>query len=455
VSAPTAWITVAVTDRASALATMLDDLIAQSDEAGITLTMLVVENSSSAQQRGATRRTIADLRRKGLDVELLSCPPYRRSIAASRERQRVWIAERLERYEPPCFIWMLDDDKRLDHLVLDGTLRVRRLEHHMRRLLELSHQRSRPDLLIGTVTGDPPIPSAATFASRLADLEANLRRLFARSPGDATTEALADLRASTDFDDYYDFSHERSTPTWQSPCRWSGAASTVKVATDTLLSDAGLLSAGLGFTRPILTSAPDLARLEPGYRRGGNAVFFTPEAAVEHTYPSLRVRGLDTRRGDMIGSRLLSRRWRVAVGGFSVRHCRARASTLPTRKGLERSILSDNLGAALARGVVGSDARAAIDAFLDQRTDAIDRALREAWVRASTVTGMLDRAPDWAEPSTVLRAGRHIRGLAKALPIDTPGLSDALRSGLRCGRTRDLLSREAERLNQPHLEGVR
>ena len=396
------WVTVAVTDRAAALGALMRDLEAQTHEAGVRLVVLVVENSASPEKRAANWRTVDWLRSRGADVTLLDGGPYRRPICQSRERQRRWVADQLTRRPRPAFVWMLDDDNRLDHLVeADGVLGVRRLEHHVQRLLDLAKDPGRPDLLIGRVCGDPPIPPAATLASRLTDLEVNLEALLALPSAPAVT-TLAHLPLAHDFDAYYDFSHEREDPSWSSPRRWLAAdpEATGREELERLLSEASCLGQGVALTRPLVAVSERLEDLASGYRRGGNAVFFEPMACLDHEYPAVELYGLTSRRGDMIGSALLSRHYRVRTSGFTVRHARPRTPVFPTKEALVSSIASDTWGAALARGVVG-DGPQSIREFLLHRSDRIEQAMEVAVTKARRIRPLVERAVGQG-PRTVL-----------------------------------------------------
>lgn len=394
-----AWITVAVTDRAPSLRALLLDIEAQRDELGAKLEYLIVENSADPLHREANLQTAARLRAKGNEVTVLDEPPYRRSIAVSRERQRAWIADRLRCVPPASFIWMLDDDNRLDHLWWDGEVLQRdRLEHHLRRLFALSSSTDRPDLLIGEVCGDPPIPPVATLASRLGDLDANLQLLAGAHPDDRAAAVLTQLPIACEFDDYYDFSEERPEPTWAKPRRWlvDDREASCAQALAQLVTEARFIPLGIGFTRTILTEPARLGWIGPGVRRGGNAIFFSPEACVHHIYPNLSVAGVETRRGDMTGAELLSRSYDVRSGGFSVRHARPRELPAPSSNGLSRSIVADTLGAALARGISSLAPDRAIATFLERRAATIDAALDAAITAAELLQERIASTPSLA-----------------------------------------------------------
>ena len=426
------WVTVAVTDRSAPLRALLADLHLQCQEVDVGLRILVVENSGLPGERERNRATAAWLGAEGRSVALLDAPPYRRSIADSRLRQRRWLEQELARGPAPTLIWMLDDDNRLEHLSQDGgVLSTRRLEHHVGRLLSLAEAPDRPDLLIGRVCGDPPIPPVATLASRLVDLEANLDVLLCARASTPAVEALEALPLAADFDAYYDFSHERAEPTWAQPRRWlpQDATSTCSDEARAMLAEAACLGQGVALARPILVDPAALSLIEPGYRRGGNAVFFDPSSCLDHRYPSLTIAGLQTRRGDMIGSTLLARRRRVRSGGFAVRHCRPRRPAFPSHAELVASAASDTLGAALARAIT-PDGAYLVDQFLDERTGRIEEALTTAVQAAKRLRTQLSSVHDHGLGEAVALVVRVLDWVCAELPVGPRGggLNELLRS---------------------------
>jgi hypothetical protein len=442
------WVTVAVTDRSDALAPMVDDLVRQTQQANVELSLFIVENSRAAPERKVNGTLFNRLLATGVEVDYTAQAPFGRSIAQSRRRQREWVKCRLQRESAPDAIWMLDDDNRLDHLTHDGTLLVRPLEHHVTRLMAMARQPDRPDLLIGTVTGDPPIPAAATIASRAVDVAANLQALFDAQPGDASGRVLASLRVVGEFDDYYDLSHERAVPTWEVPCRWltQSVDPSVQETAHELLREALLLGSGVALTRPILTRTSQLDEQWTGYRRGGNAVFFNPEACLDHAYPSLELCGVQTRRGDMIGAYLLGRSYTVVTSGFSVRHCRARRVGPMTQNGFETSLLADNLGACLARAVSAHNPVGGASAFLHARLASIQAAMCASQVALGAILALMADCPEWIEPEAARALAAHVALLREALPLVEGGLTPTIVEAMTCDTTAARIGEEALRL---------
>lgn len=450
------WITVAVTDRARALRAMVMDLLAQARDVAARPVFCLVENSRQAAQREANLALVRELQDQDVEVELLSGAPFGRCIAESRRRQRAWVEDIHSRGRRPTFIWMLDDDNRLDHLVWDGVLGVRRLEHHLETLMDWASRKDRPDVLIGQVSGDPPIPPAATLASRLTDLVANLKLLVAAHPDDRASAVVRSLRVAGQHDDYYDFSHERSVPSWHAPCRWlvRNSSETASQAVHTMLDEAWWLDSGIAITRPILARKEDLGTVQDGFRRGGNTVFFSAEACLAHLYPSHHLAGAWTRRGDMVGARLLAREHDVVVGAFSVRHCRHRERKALRRRQLERSIVSDNLGAALARGVAAERPQAAIHAFLEARVVAISEAMLQAETSGRELTRMLAGIPAWVEPSVVARLDAKVARILSQLPLENGRLATSVSMSLLSPAHHRVLARSSSELSSSSRKDV-
>jgi hypothetical protein len=351
-SMTTAWIAIITMDRPAALRGLCHDLIAQSRAADITLTLFFAENSEDATAKAENARTYQLLRGEGHDV-IVDDSAARDPIDAARERLRAMIAKPTG--TSPAFIWMLDDDVRLTHLTWSGaTLEARNLHNHLQFLIHLASQ-GPPDVLIGEVTGDPPIPPIGTYASRFVDLEWNLAWLAdqqSSAPLAPCAQALAALNAQ---DAYYDFSVERASPTWAQPIKLlpRSVGMTVGEGIEALLQEASHLPFGVSLTRPILADQGALSEVAEGVRRGANCVFFDHSACVDHCYPSALVGDVRTRRSDMIGARLLAtaRPGRVKRGRFSVLHMRPRGGAWPTTPQLIESLLADTFGALLARAV--------------------------------------------------------------------------------------------------------
>jgi hypothetical protein len=383
------------------------------------LRLLVVENSVQADSRSTNLETL-DRAARYAEIDVVHTGGAT-PISASRRRQRDQVASALHCFGRPRLIWMLDDDVRLSHLAWSGTkLEVVQHYNHVEFLLRMADRYTDLDVLIGSYSGDPPIPAIATLATRLTDLAHNLRTMFASRPDESWGAPQATLDVIREHDAYYDFSVDRA-PAWERVVCWlpRHGATTVVGAYGEMLAEIGGVPFGAAFTRPILADRDGLDVLGDSTRRGGNAVFFDPDACVEHDYPGLDVAGVATRRSDMIGTRLLtrSRPGRVRSSLFSVLHERPRAGAWPTKQDLERSLLADTFGAILSREV---DARAAgqiCDGFAKARLDRIRRATTQIALGMSEVAEVMEGAPSWAcETAGASRIGDILGWVTECVP---------------------------------------
>ncbi len=398
-----AWVSIATTDRPEAFAALCHDLAQQAAEAEVELRLLVVENSRTATSRSANHDTLAGLRRPGVGVIVDDLSAGGCTTAASRLRQRELVRQTLGEHGSPQFVWMLDDDVRLRHAVgADGLLVTTRLHNHLAFLRDLRPKMPNLGVLIGAVTGDPPIPPAATLATRFMDLEANLQRMFVSDPAARWETRPATISLLREPDMYYDFSVERAEASWSRPACWFSRRGYVTVAEACvdMLDDAAHLPIGIGFTRPILAEPTQFDTLVDGTRRGANAVFFDVTACLAHDYPSVIVSQVETRRSDMIGTRLLaqSRSGCVKASQFSVLHQRPRSQKWPSAEEVVKTLVADALGAVLAREVdrclsgVGVNAETFVLARIERMRTAATVVARVI----SRVADTLSRAPSWA-----------------------------------------------------------
>lgn len=403
---PAIWASVTCTDRASSLRELAIDLVEQAARAGAALTLLINDNSTRPDERAANRRLAEELPPPGaaaVAVVIEEAPHPGAGIASSRRRQRAQIRARLAHHPRPDFVWMLDDDVRLDHVAWTGAwLEERPLHCHLAFLLELAAAHPGLDVLIGEMCGDAPIPVVGTIAGRLSDLEASLRAMFAALP-DAPWRARATaLERLAEHDAYYDLSTARPAGAWQREILWlpRGAHLTTVQALAQMLAEVEHVPRGAAFSRPILAEVARFAALtDRPPPRGANAVFFDVDRCVQHVYPSLTIAGIETRRGDMIGTELLAGAGAAVRGsGFSVLHRRPRAAPWPTPDVLADSLVADTVGAWLARRLDPRLADVDRTGFLAERLaglQAVARGVAEVGARLRQLAG---EAPAWAPP---------------------------------------------------------
>ncbi len=407
------WAAIVTTDRPAAMAALGQDLALQARSAGLQLTILVVENSAQPASRELNLRTAARLREDGVSVVLDDSAAPGASTAEARLRLRE-LARGLTDRPRPGFVWALDDDVRLQHLVWTGDhLEPRALHNHVRFLADLRATAPNLDVLVGEVTGDPPVPAVATLASTLGDVEANLSRMFGSDPSSRWRVDPASLEALREPDAYYDFSVERPRPPWESPVTWLPRTerATVARACRELLEEVAWVPLGAAATRPILADPARFTTLADSTRRGANAVFFDPDAFLEHDYPSVTLAGIQTRRSDMIGARRLAwrRPGRVRSSGFSVLHRRPRTDRWPGAEDTRRTLLEDTLGALLAREVEACRAGCAgSPGFLSARVERIEAAVVALSEKLTRLERLLERPPGWVSATMDLTPLRDV-----------------------------------------------
>lgn len=387
------WVAIPATDRPASLELLCKQLVDRAARAEVPLRVLVAENSRQEAHRAENQQILAGL---PVAVEVESTAGGE-SISVSRMRLRTMIASALRRHGRPRLVWMLDDDVRLSHVLWDGSqIADRPLHNHIEALLGLHRRYPELDVLVGEVTGDPPIPAFATLATRLTDLAHNLRLLLDRRESDPWRVPEESLRVVSDRDAYYDLSLDRS-PAWLQPVTWLPRARDARTA-DVWRELAATVSGipfGVASTRPVLARQDRFDVLDNHAQRGGNAVFFDVDACLEHEYPSMDIAGVTTRRGDMVGTRLLQQKrpGRVMASAFSVAHARPTEGRWPTRAEMQRAILGDTFGALLAREVDAAISGVSAGDFVAQRAERLRLSAHRLRAACGEVGEILDRTP--------------------------------------------------------------
>ncbi len=423
---PEIWASIAATERPASLRSLVEDLSHQTSEVGAGLRLFIVDNGRSVEARRALSDALSDA----------SCPttvePASKaggSIARSRRDQREQVRRALADHAPPAIVWMLDDDVRLEHHIVDaGHLQSRKLHNHVEFLLSL--QRARPDIevMLGQISGDPPIPAVATYASRLEDFAHALRQIATRAP-DARWSVDSETLAKLGSDDaYYDFAYHDAQP--GRPPVWIPRrphAVTRDVLSE-LVTEAADIPFGIGFSRPILTDASAFERMRHDTIRGASAVFFATDAFLGHRYPSLVLHGVETRRSDSIGSALFAkaRPGRLGRSGFAVRHVRPREeASLPSPLSVAENLIADTWGAALSRAIaLPSEHTDGTASFLQTRLRKVDASLMRMRQAMSELSGLLETLPPWASFAVPPNAWEHLRGRLSWIRRTVPGFHD-------------------------------
>lgn len=252
-------------------------------------------------------------------------PPGRAPIGPARTMLQSYVT-RVASQRPGAIAWILDDDCRLDNCSdREDAPPFRTL------LASLGQMRSLGvDVVLGTVTGDPPIPPGSTVRTQLVDLSHNLAwlsRLNADSElPDRRPENRAARAAARDY--YYDLSrrdtHHLEWPFWIAPARPGETAGDAFVR---MIGALPRVLAGQGVFRPLLLDSPfdSVASMRPSVQRGTNTFVFDCAAFVDFPNLAPRFAGDVLRRSDMIWA--LLKRYaggrRIVGATLPIRHDRS------------------------------------------------------------------------------------------------------------------------------------
>lgn len=203
----------------------------------------------------------------------------------------------------PTVVWMLDDDVVFEQLGVDGV--VRRRTHLLYRVARLWATLPQHSVVLGTFTGDPPVPGLDSLGGQLQDLAANAKCMVALGP---EAHWAAPPRPQHFFDAYYDLSEAPPPPrnaVW--PYAPDCDGDPVRQVALRMLVDLRSLLNGQQLTRPLLWDGKDAAP-RPSLRRGGNTLFLDIDTLFRWPTPVLAsLDGVLTRRGDTLWAALAQR----------------------------------------------------------------------------------------------------------------------------------------------------
>ncbi|ATB35801.1 hypothetical protein CYFUS_001215 [Cystobacter fuscus] len=382
-------LTLAVTDRTEGVDVLLRSVVEtleREQRPSASVGVLLLDNGRAEARRDALETVLEETRRRGLRVtqvrarqELARLAPSRKwgllpietplplPIGAARTLQTSLLHEHLrtgnlELPHPrdgrgPIAVWMLDDDLAFQRLreTAEGFV-VEPAEEPFRRAELLWRRHPEVSVVLGSFTGEPPIPGYATLYVQTHDLAGNLRAMAALSPEAPWTPGPSP-RELTDY--YYDHArgstaHLQTVFPWIPPGR---APWCVRDAFRTLCESFTRVPHGQQVTRP-LTHVPS-STLAPSRNRGGNALFFDLDALVAAPYPVLRSEdGVMTRRADTLWAHLTAREpsSRIVQADLDLRHGRWRGdgsspltAQRPDPVALQRFVEGQERGVVLAR----------------------------------------------------------------------------------------------------------
>lgn len=293
----------------------------------------------------------------------------------------------------PTVVWMVDDDVAFEQLGLEGE--SRRRTHLLYRVARYWSTLPVHSVVLGTYTGDPPVPGLDCLAGQLHDLDANARRMLAQGP----TASWRPPAAPRDvFDAYYDLTESAPPPddaVW--PYAPDRRDETVRHVALGLLRDLPRLLDGQQLTRPLMWDGEEKAP-RASLRRGGNALFLDFDALFRWPTPVfLSADGVATRRADTLWAALA----RVDAPDAVVE------ATLPLLHGREgQSMVAERVAAstcasksaAQVRGVVLARAVAAgrdVAEELPAREARVGRHRQRLLEGLSRLTDTLGRLSEW------------------------------------------------------------
>lgn len=200
----------------------------------------------------------------------------------------------------PIVVWMIDDDLAFQQLDPHG--QIGRHTHLLFRAARFWSQLPQHAVVLGTFTGDPPVPGLDSLGGQLHDLAENVSRMLVLGPAAAWQPPAA---PPPTFDAYYDLTEAQAPladAVWPYAPRRAGAR-VRDVALD-LLRDLPRLVDGQQLTRPLVWDGTDAAP-RPSLRRGGNALFLDLDALFRWPTPVLATPdGVTTRRADTVWAAL-------------------------------------------------------------------------------------------------------------------------------------------------------
>ena len=328
-------------EHADQFTRLLDDLLTlRSFDQICCLDVVVLHNGGAT---GRVERAVAEYRARGLTIFLatedqqekdanagrfgakFARPPGRAPIGPARTMLQGYVT-RVAAQRTGAICWILDDDSRLDN----------RTEHgdgppFTSLLASLSKMRALGvDVVLGSVTGDPPIPPGSTVRTQLVDLYHNLTWLAGLDAGAALPDRRADNRAARGAarDYYYDLSrrdtHHLEWPFWLTPAQ---PGEQIGCAFARMVESLPRILAGQGVFRPLLLDLPfdSIASMRPSVQRGTNTFVFDCAAFTDFPNLAPRFAGDVLRRSDMIWA-LLNRYAggrRLVSATLPVRHDRS------------------------------------------------------------------------------------------------------------------------------------
>ena len=329
----------------------LAEAVHEPDPSGIAVHRVAIKDTRRALDRAAEAGVLPPV------GDRLPLP-----IGAAREAQLAALRAHLDApvgrlphpSEHPLVVWMVDDD--LSFQQLDPRGRIARHTHLLFRVARFWSGLPQHGVVLGSFTGDPPVPGLDSLGGQLHDLVENLSRMLRHGPEAAWDPPTA---PPPTFDAYYDLTEAPAVLrdyVWPYTPQWAGAP--IRDVALQLLHDLPRLVDGQQLTRPLVWDGTDVAP-QPSLRRGGNALFLDLDALFRWPTPVLTTAdGVTTRRGDTVWAALAQAEepGTVVEATLPLLHGRegqaARPADLPTEQAVHTT--AQVRGVVLARAVAGA-----------------------------------------------------------------------------------------------------
>ena len=349
------------------IARLLSDLQAVfAGRPDVNLKVILLENGfHDPASREALCQIVEDAEKLGMDVVLIGFEGRMKDIGQGKgamfertsiAKSRTMLQQHLffEAKGTPCsLVWVLDDDCRINGPIEENGATSLDLDLDLVSHLKLLRSTDF-GVVLGTVTGDPPLPFSSCIRTQLVDLYSNLEWMAAMSPTapmpSRGEENAAARQQNPDY--YYDLSRSNTShlemPFWYVP----GEKMTVAQAFQKMVGSLPDMLRGVQVFRPLLGErvADPLRYAAPSVNRGPSTFVLDVQALREfpNTVPALD--GADTRRSDMVWcllNRFVGRRKVVQVP-LAVRQ--DRSSVPPGEMDFEK-LVQDIQGYALYSGL--------------------------------------------------------------------------------------------------------
>jgi len=355
-------------------------------------------------------------------------------IGAAREAQLVALRAHLDApvsglphpADHPIVVWMVDDDLAFQQLGPDGC--VDRHTHLLFRAARFWSQLPQHAVVLGTFTGDPPIPGLDGLGGQLHDLAENLARMQDLGPDAGWQPPLTPPSTP---DAYYDLTEAPAPgPEVWWPYAPHRTGEPVREVARGLLRDLPRLIDGQQLTRPLHWDGQEAAPV-PSLRRGGNTLFLDLDALFRWPTPVLATAdGVATRRADTLWAALAQADEPGAVVEVTLplHHGREGQAVQPGLVSLAeagRHTAAQVRGVVLARALAEGRPVAPALAAREERVGAQRRALQ---VRLATLRGRvlgLSAGTDWDIDAAIVDATAVIDTLDRLAAASMPLPGDA------------------------------